>query len=243
MKKLLRKNRGWTVVEVMIATLILAFIMMSIFTVFTRMTRSTDVGAWKSSVQQKMRVSMKFLFQELSQATYPSMIYPTKTVVEKTGAYKLKYREGDIMPWETDGEILSFFMCKPGKGKFPKSYPRNVIKAVMNIEKWEDGRPKIMYVRTIEEDNGLDDDTSKTIIDTMKVYSKPIFSDITMIKFIPEVFEDEAVSDPANRKKIRLGVEVRASHPKYPGNTLTLRENIILNVDVEGLEEVEGKDE
>jgi len=233
MKQFSCSKSGFTLVEMLITVLILAFVIIAIYSIFSKVTRTTDVGAWKSSVQQKLRVSMKNLFQDLSNATYPTWIYPNKTEIDDSDEYKLKYRDGELDPWKLGKgeELLTFYICRPGKKKFPsgRNHGRNIVKVTLVMDKYDDGRPKIMYEREVIEDDGISE--GKTGVEGMKNFSKVLFEDINFIKFTSEKFVDESSADPSNREKIRFSVEVRASHPKYPKNTLVLKQNIILSVE------------
>lgn len=227
---LTRTRRGWTIVEVLIGVLILALFIYSVYTVFIRTAKNTDVGAWKLGAQEKIRASMKALFTDISAATYPSWVYPNKTEVDDSDRWKLTYIEGgvDLKGGKADGEVLRFYICRPGKKNFPKSHGRNVVECKLLLEKFDDGRPKLVYVKKTIEDDG----SEKRLFE--KDFSMTFFEDLVRINFEAEKFRDEATADKANRDKIRLKAEFFAAHPKYPATTISIPMETVIQVAANG---------
>lgn len=230
-------RRGWTIVEVMIGVLILAMFVYSIFTVFTRAAKTTDIAGWKAGAQEKMRASMKMLFTDISSATYPSWIYPNKTEVDSGDRWKLSYIEGpiDLNKGAGEGELLKFYICKPGRKNFPQSYGRNIIECLLKLDKHEDGRTRATYSRKVVESNGLEKGTFDNN------FSMELFEDIDFIHFEAQKFTDEATADKANKDKIRFKIEFRAANPKYPTTMLPLSQEMVLQVAANGVKKQEEK--
>ncbi len=222
---------GWTIVEVMIGVLVLALFVYSVFTVFVRTAQNTDVGAWKVGAQEKIRASMKILFTDLSAATYPAWIYPHKTDVDTSDRWKLVYKEGGI-PLDKgagEGEILKFYVCKPGRRNFPRNYGRHIVECVLDVQRFADGRPKLVYTRRTIEDSGVKDDTLEKA-DASMVF----FEDLVRVNFEAKKFIDEATADVNNREKIRFKAEFFAAHPKYPATTISVPMECVLQVAANG---------
>lgn len=232
-----RSRRGWTIVEVMIGVLILALFVYSLYTVFVRTAKNTDVGAWKMGAQQKMNASMKALFTDIAAATYPSWLYPNRAEVDTGDRWKLSYIEGgiDLRGGKGDGEILKFYICSPGKKNFPKSHGRNIVECRLVLDQFADGRPKLQYIKKTLEDNGVE----KRIFETD--FEMTFFEDLVRINFEAEKFRDEATADKANRDKIRFKAEFFAAHPKYPLTTISVPMETVIQVAANGVKKEEEK--
>ena len=234
-----RSRGGWTLVEIMIGVLVLALFVYSLWTVFVRTAQNTDVGAWKVGAQEKIRASMKILFTDISAATYPSWLQPGKKAeVDTSDRWKLTFKEGGIPLKEGAGagEILKFYVCKPGKRGFPKSYGRDIVECVLDVQRFADGRPKLVYTRKTIEDNGLKGEGGERT-DAAIVF----FEDLVKVNFEAAKFVDETTADVNNREKIRFKAEFFAAHPKYPATTISVPMECVLQVGANG-EKIEVKE-
>jgi len=215
------RKRAFTLIEMLMAVAILAMLSYGLYTLFSRTVKNVDIGDWKNKVQLKMRTGIKQLNADITGACYPSKITISDTVVDKTAKWQLSYKDGSTDTKTLKGDILSFYICTPGKDLPDEKFARKIVKAVLSVDQ-VDGHSRLYYQKSLVEGttDNPNEDNKKTIL----------LEDVT--NFDAKVFkvEDPKAYDKENKMKYVLRIEMQAVHPRYPKSIVTENTEIPLMV-------------
>lgn len=122
MRRFLRrpaKSRGMTLVEMMVATLLTALIMIMLWKLIGSGSQAAAYGTWYSSRIAELRNGLRMAREDLAKSTYPSVITPTTvTVTEADANFYIGYKTGQT-PAGGTVDILRFHICKPDRSSMP----------------------------------------------------------------------------------------------------------------------------
>jgi len=105
---------GFTLVEALIATAIMLVACIGVYELFYSGARTAAVGMWYSKSNIELRNGLRLIRDDLSKASYPSVVTDSDTIVTKTPDYFV-----NIISGRTDvasgggGTLITFHMCKP----------------------------------------------------------------------------------------------------------------------------------
>lgn len=218
---ILSRKRAFTLVEMLMAVAILAMLSYGLYTLFSRTIKNVDVGDWKNKVQLKMRTGIKQLNADISAACYPAKITIGDTVVDKTAQWQLSYKDGSTDTKVYKGNLLTFFICTPGKDLPDEKFARKIVKAVLSVD-LVDGHARLYYQKSMVEGttDNPNEDTKKTIL----------LEDVTNFDAKVLKVEDPKAYDNENKIKYVLRIEMQAIHPRYPKTIVTENTEIPLMV-------------
>jgi len=214
-------KRAFTLIEMLIAVAILAMLSYGLYTLFSRTVKNVDVGDWKNKVQLKMRTGIKQLNADISAACYPSKITIGDTVVDKTAQWQLSYKDGSTDTKTFKGDLLSFFICTPGKDLPDEKFARKIVKTVLSADVI-DGHARLYYQKSMVEGttDNPNEDNKKTIL----------LEDVTNFDAKVIKVEDPKAFDKENKIKYVLRIEMQAVHPRYPKTIVTENTEVPLMV-------------
>ena len=216
-----RSVRGFTLTEMLMAVAILAVLVYSVNTLFSRTVKNVDVGDWKSKTQTRMRTATKQLAKDVARATYPSMITLSDTVIDKNAKWKLRYKDG-LTNASSGGKMLEFYICTPGKNVPDEKTEQRIIKATAMFENTPE-HTRLYLSKGVEKGPPPEsaDDTKKMLL----------LEDVSYIDMKVIKAEDATTYDTANRIKYFLKIEMQCIHPRYPKTIVTEVAEIPLIVD------------
>jgi len=139
-------KKGFTLTELLIASLVLSIFLMAIFRLQASMNRTSEIIRWKTESQMAIRKFYKdYLIPDIRRASYPSDIQDDKTEInggaDPTNAMKLQYLAGG----DADGKI----------------YIKDLANGTKLME-WQINQPSISTI--------LENDTAKGVICTVRCY-------------------------------------------------------------------------
>ncbi len=210
-KKLRYRPYGFTLVEIMVATLILSVMTYALYTLFSQSVKNVDIGEWKAKTQIKLRAAAKQLHKDISSATYPSMIKLNDTTVEKDVKWNLKVKEGNTVIKGASDTLLEFYICSPGRDVPDDKVDQKIIKCTLKAENTPE-HTRVNYLKTLEKGTAApgDDIKGTTLLEDI------VYFDAKLLKF-----EDPNAFDVANKVKYVLRIEMQCAHPKYPKTIVT----------------------
>ena len=215
-------NKAFSLVEVLMAIAVLALLINGLYTLFSKTVVTVDVGSWKASTQSRMRITIKQLQKDIIGASYKTIIYPNKTDVDKaSGQWKLKFKSGAIDPRNTQTDLMTFFICSPGRN-FTNIIDPKIVKAQLKCDLGPDGKtPRLVYVKTVEMGASRPDVTNED--------TKNIVLIENIIKFEAKLIEIENSTSDDDHKILKISIE--CAHPAYPKTIL--EEDIEIPLQVE----------
>lgn len=222
--KQINKSRAFSLVEVLVAVAVLALLINGLYTLFSKTVVTVDVGSWKAGTQSRMRITIKQLQKDIIGASYKTIIYPNKTDVDKaSGQWKLKFKTGAIDPRNTQTDLMTFFICSPGRDFTPREANKidpKIVKAQLKCDLGPDGKtPRLVYIKTVEMGASRTDVTNED--------TKNIVLIENIIKFETKVIENPMSGD--GYKTLKISIE--CAHPAYPKTIL--EEDIEIPLQVE----------
>lgn len=218
--RLPNKPRGFTLLEILIASSILVMAMTAAYSIYRSVARTQEVGHWTSMTANQLRNGLTLLRNEITRATPPTQITQQGTTPfgdpaqgflygPPTNPYTNDFSSGDT-------KLIEFFMCQPGKrGKLDapgepfaipgvKSEDPEIMQGLLEIV----GR-KLVYRRTIISQPG-------TVVQKTPTYFQEICAN-------PKSIEIKITQTPDLSVKARniIHVTVVAQHPRYPETKVT----------------------
>ncbi|MBI3890077.1 MAG: hypothetical protein HY303_00950 [Candidatus Wallbacteria bacterium] len=108
-----------TLVEGVVAVLVLSLVVIIAWRVFTTAAKSAELSAWHTKCQQQLRNGLKLLRDDLAHASYPSIVGPTAVQITKAGrGFKFHKGKVDCAGGAADTPLLDFYICKPKRQGF-----------------------------------------------------------------------------------------------------------------------------
>lgn len=211
-------REGFSLVEVLVAMAILGMLLNGLYSLFSKTVVTVDIGSWKSSTQSRMRITIKQLQKDIIGASYKTTIFPNKTEVDTaSGQWKLKYKTGPVDPQTTQTDLLTFFICSPGRDFTPREPAKidpKIVKAILKCDKAPDGKTtRLVFTKTVEMGASRPDVTTEDTKNTVLIEN--------VIKYENKIIENPMSGDGHKTLKI----SIQCAHPSYP--------KTILNEDIE----------
>jgi hypothetical protein len=121
------RRHAFTLVEVLIAGLLMTVIFIGLWNLFTGGSKMMDYGTWYSATTSEVKVGLRKLREDIGKANYPTVISPTgiddNGGVTKPG-YEVEFKPLTNLAGAAPGakvKILHFFLCRPEKKDFTPS--------------------------------------------------------------------------------------------------------------------------
>ena len=183
------KKLGFTVIEVIIASMVLALTMGAAYKIFS----STSMGFQRSTkvlaMQNEMRNGLTFIREEMQRASYRSEIKVNGSEIDEDGYEFHLCNETDI-DGSTNKILAKWTICKP----FKKDNTGAVYECTLRISD-----RKILYTKTEKETKGSSD-PSETLYN-----DKVVMTQVGKIKFSTEEF-----TTGTSNKGVQVNIETFA---------------------------------
>ncbi len=131
----IKKRRAFTMVEVMIACLVMAMFMVGVYQLFIGGTKSAGRAQWVNGTVDQMRNALTFMTREIQSSTYPTTLFPDtfydpcdnpdKSVAAQYYMKVLKVGEPVTPPNSGELKIMSWVVCEPEKPPLPGKIVKN----------------------------------------------------------------------------------------------------------------------
>jgi len=154
-------KKGFTLTELLIATLVLAIFMLAVFRLQGSMTRTSEIIRWKTESQMKIRRFFKdYVIPDVHRASYPSDVQIDKTEINggtaPTDAMKLQYLDGGdaagriyITPLANGTKLMEWQINTPSiNTPVEKKIPMGVICTVRSYRSKNGIKDVITYERS-----------------------------------------------------------------------------------------------
>ncbi|MGM0598473.1 MAG: PilW family protein [Candidatus Rifleibacteriota bacterium] len=130
-------KKAFTMVELMVACVILALFMVGVYQLFIGGTKSAGRARWISGTVDQMRNALTLLNREIKSATYPSTLFsdtffdpcdnPDNSVAEEFYLKILKTGEPITPPTTGELKIMEWSVCEPEKPPQPGKIVKHVL--------------------------------------------------------------------------------------------------------------------
>jgi len=120
---------GFTLVEVLIASAVVAMMTYVIWQIFVTFSKMNEVSTWQSARQIQLKNALKLIRTDLQEASYPTVVTRSSSEFIGQATHGLTYKDNG--PFEikkdgtSDGEYIKFYMSKPKKDIYPGEDPRD----------------------------------------------------------------------------------------------------------------------
>jgi prepilin-type N-terminal cleavage/methylation domain-containing protein len=141
LKENFKRKKAFTLVEVLIASFVMALFMGAVYKIFISGSRTAGRGQWISGTVDEMRNALSILQTEIKASTYPTTIFSDTffdpcdnddiSVPRKFYLKILKDGEKIKSPSAGDLKIMSWVVCEPEK---PKNVPGKIVKNSLYFE-------------------------------------------------------------------------------------------------------------
>jgi prepilin-type N-terminal cleavage/methylation domain-containing protein len=177
-------KKGFTLTELLIASLVLAIFMMAIFRLQGSMTRTSQLIQWKTETQMTIRQFFKkYLIPDIHRASYPSTIHEQITQInngsDPTDAMKLQYLSGG----DSDGKIYIKDLANGTKLMEWQINQPSIDTPVENVA----AKGVICTVRAYQSKDGIKDvityERTGNIKDIPNITEKVVLKNVDYIKF------------------------------------------------------------
>lgn len=101
-------KRAFTLVEILIASVVLAMLMTVVYKLYFGVSRSFQKGSWSLNAQNKLRNSLNYVREEMQKASFKTIV-GLNGVVGTDTANPFKVANGEI----TNGKIATWYICLP----------------------------------------------------------------------------------------------------------------------------------
>lgn len=119
------RRRGVTLLEVLVSTAVLAVMVLMVWQLASGTLRAFSTGAWYSATTRELRTGLIRVAEDLSRASYPSVLTPTTMVISldddrhfthlRTGKTDLaRAPAGQTLP------LIAFWLCRPHRTGLPE---------------------------------------------------------------------------------------------------------------------------
>lgn len=131
----LNSGRGFTLIEVIIACLVMALFMTGVYQLFIGGSKSAGRAQWINNTVDQLRNTLNLLGREIRSSTYPTTLFsdtfydPCDNSDPAVPAqfYLRIVKDGEPVPTPSSGElkVMSWVVCEPEK---PENQPGKIIK-------------------------------------------------------------------------------------------------------------------
>jgi len=224
-------KKAFTVLEILIAAIILASFMGGVYKVFRSVARSQEISAWCSGTTTFIRNGLTLVRNEIGRVCKPKKM--TQKGIEEiddqaaVAPYeKLKLpalSDRRITNFSANKPILVFYMCKPSKEGIPGEPDRGceIMKGELKIE-----NGKIYYERSVVTNQNVPPEEQTHPLKQL-ICETPLKVEISLRKA-----SDQNILSVKLRNFV--GISITAVHPKYP--TTKIVEEVEAPFEVEPLE-------
>jgi prepilin-type N-terminal cleavage/methylation domain-containing protein len=117
------RRRGFTLTEVVVASVLLLVLFAIIYNLWGFGAKSFEYGTWFSNSTAQLRTGLRILREDLSHASYPCVVFPTSVSFNTTDPnFQLKYRAGTYVTTPTAvTTLLDFVICRADRSHLPDS--------------------------------------------------------------------------------------------------------------------------
>ncbi|MDN5278729.1 MAG: hypothetical protein PWR01_2694 [Clostridiales bacterium] len=132
-----RTKKAFTMVEVMIACVIMAMFLSVVYQLFIGGSKSAGRAQWIDSTTDQMRNAFTFLNREIKSSTYPTTLFtdtffdpcdnPDKSVAEEFYMKILKVGEPIKPPSSGELKVMSWVVCEPERPPVPGKIVKNTL--------------------------------------------------------------------------------------------------------------------
>lgn len=208
--------RGITLVEIIVASVILSMLVYFVYLLFSSFSRTQEVGHWSFNTTNRMRNGLTLLRTEIGRASMPEVVTQKGSEPFDTGngdQERFLYVPAD-MPFSTDnvsGEqlILQFYMCRLGREGMPG---QTAITPEILMGKVTINEGKLLYQRSILSQPA-------DYPDKIPAISQVIAEDISKVELSTREI-DPAAGELSVKNRNFLVITVTANHPRYTNTTV-----------------------
>lgn len=213
----MRKDiRGFTLVEVIVASVVLSMLVYFVYLLFSSFSRTQEVGHWSFNTTNRMRNGLTLLRTEIGRSSKPEVVTQKGSEPFDTGngdKERFLYVPAD-MPFSTEnvsGEqlILQFYMCRLGREGMPG---QTAIAPEIMIGKLIINDRKLLYRRTILSQPA-------DYPDKIPEMSQVIAEDISRVELSTREI-DPAVGELSVKNRNFLVITIASKHPRYTNTTV-----------------------
>lgn len=141
MKNLKNHRLAFTLIEVLIACVVMAMFMTGVYQLFIGGSKTAGRGQWINGTVDQMRNTLNYLGREIRSATYPTTLFSDTFYdpcdnkdLSVPGQFYLRiYKDGApiSVPASGDLKVMSWVVCEPEK---PKNSPGKIVKNELYLE-------------------------------------------------------------------------------------------------------------
>lgn len=111
MGKKAHSKKGFTLIEILIASAVLSLLLMVGYKIFFGMSRSFEKGSWALTTQNKLRNGLGFIREEMQKASYLTTVKISTTIVDVSKKFSLTSL--DEIAAGTAANIAEWSICSP----------------------------------------------------------------------------------------------------------------------------------
>jgi len=141
LKKLKKNRRAFTLVEVLIACVVMAMFMSGVYQLFIGGSKTAGRAHWINGTVEQMRNTLNYLSREIRSSTYPTTLFSDtfydpcdNSDLSVPGQFYLRIHKDGVpiaTPASGDLKIMSWVVCEPEK---PKNLPGKIVKNELYLE-------------------------------------------------------------------------------------------------------------
>lgn len=241
MTKFFAKCRGFTLVEVIIASLVMVVFMTGVYQLFIGSSRSASRSQWINGTVDQMRNATTFLTREIRASTYPTTLFSDTfydpadnddwSVPEKFYLRILKDGEAINTPAAGELKIMSWVVCEPERpGNEPGKITENELYLVHKQNTTEGPIGDLQYHKrtfnyTTDPNNNYarSGRLTKTAIPE-ETFNRPLVSDVQHVLFsIAGILPTERPLNPTTFYPLSITIRTR-----FPFDIKVFRENPLM---------------
>lgn len=141
MKNLKKSKRAFTLVEVLIACVVMAMFMTGVYQLFIGGSKTAGRAQWISGTVDQMRNTLSYISRDIRSATYPTTLFSdtfydpcdNSDISVPAQFYLRIHKDGAPIPVPASGElkVMSWVVCEPEK---PKNSPGKIVKNELYLD-------------------------------------------------------------------------------------------------------------
>ena len=112
----MKKNKGFTLTEVLIACGILSMFIGAVLTLYSNGSKMSNSTMWLQNTTNRLRNATRLISESIRKGSYPTIInYPKGITQSKSDCFKVQYKAGKILAKDTANgkNFLVVAECKP----------------------------------------------------------------------------------------------------------------------------------
>ena len=112
----MKKNKGFTLTEVIIACGILSMFIGAVLTLYSNGSKMSNSTMWLQNTTNRLRNATRLISESIRKGSYPTIInYPKSITQSKSNCFKVQFKEGKLLAKDSDKgkNFLVVAECKP----------------------------------------------------------------------------------------------------------------------------------